>query len=223
MNKPVEIEDLGMILKDGASTKRRYARYICSCGNEFETLKHNISSGKTLSCGCYHRAKMSMIFKKHGLANTKIYGVYKAIKDRTLNDRHKHYYNYGARGITICEEWLNNFESFYNWAMDSGYKEGLTIDRIDNNKGYEPSNCRWVTRDIQQANRNILDSNKSGYAGIHWSKERQKWVSQIGVKGKVIPLGRYNSKRDAVNVRNKYILDNSLTHKTQEFKIELEL
>lgn len=89
---------------------------------------------------------------KHGLYKTKIYKVWKSMRQRCFNLNDKNYKNYGGRGITVCEDWNKNFISFYNWSIENGYIEGLTIDRINNNGNYEPNNCRWVDNFIQQTN-----------------------------------------------------------------------
>lgn len=89
---------------------------------------------------------------KHGLCKkTKLYGIWVMMKQRCYNPNNKDYYNYGARGVKVCDVWRNNYLEFHNWAYANGYSQGLSIDRIDSNGGYEPSNCRWAT-DYQQAN-----------------------------------------------------------------------
>ena len=90
--------------------------------------------------------------KSHGMYGTRIYGIWAHIKSRCYNPSVERYKYYGGRGISMCEEWRNSFEAFYEWAMANGYKEGLSIDRIDNNGNYEPSNCRWVTTVDQMNN-----------------------------------------------------------------------
>lgn len=109
----------------------------------------------------------------HKLSNTKLYRVYYGIKQRCYNPKVKNYYNYGGRGIVMCNEWENDFRSFYDWAIKSGYKDGLTIDRIDNNKGYSPDNCRWVTYKVNLRNKRtnrVIEFNGEQHSVIEWSE-----------------------------------------------------
>lgn len=112
----------------------------CSCG---EYLIAKPSELKRLTdCGC-------------GIKHTEhpLYNVWKGMKARCYNKNHRKYPRYGGRGITVCEEWINDFESFAYWGMDNGYKKGLQIDRIDNNSGYSKDNCRFVTQTENQRNK----------------------------------------------------------------------
>lgn len=146
---------------------------ICECGNLKEIRSVELLRGSTKSCGCLQKEKAKQINTKHGLRDTRLYSTWKGMKVRCYNKNRKSYPDYGARGIVVCDEWKDNFEAFYDWAINNGYKEGLTIDRIDNDGNYEPNNCRWVDKKIQACNtrRNL----KLTYNGIthlisHWAE-----------------------------------------------------
>lgn len=125
----------------------------CECGNEVIVHACHLRSGHTVSCGCFNLEKASTMFKTHDLTHTRLYHTWSNMKTRCYNSNNKRYKDYGDRGISICKEWKEDFQNFYDWSMANGYKENLTIDRIDVNGNYEPSNCRWVEMKIQQRNK----------------------------------------------------------------------
>lgn len=137
-------------------------RCKCDCGNYYEVIADSLRSGNTTSCGCYHKELVSKLGKRtiqyntkrtHGKSRTRLHHIWKHMRQRCINPNDKDYGDYGERGITLCDEWFNDFESFYNWAMENGYEENLTIDRINVDEGYSPDNCRWVTWKEQQRNK----------------------------------------------------------------------
>ena len=126
----------------------------CDCGNQKLIRGSHIQSHHTISCGCLS----AQTHCKHGEHKTRLYKIWEGMKNRCLNPNNKSYKNYGGRGITICAEWKNSFIAFRNWSVSNGYNENLSIDRIDVNGNYEPSNCRWADAKTQCRNRhnNIL-------------------------------------------------------------------
>ena len=149
------------VIKRVENNKWGKAQWLCrcDCGNETIVRCDYLVQNRTTSCGCYNRELITKYRKNEKDTENKnykekLYTVLKGMKRRCYNKNEKAYKNYGQRGIKICNEWLNSFQSFYDWAINNGYKEGLTIDRINNNGNYEPSNCRWITNKKQQNNRN---------------------------------------------------------------------
>ena len=155
---------LVVIERAGSSTKREATwKCLCDCGKTIISPGYNLRSGNTNSCGCLNSEEVRKRFTTHNMSRRRLYVVWGGMIQRCYYLKHERYYQYGGRGITVCDEWRNDFQAFYDWAMANGYDENAhrgqcTIDRIDNDKGYCPENCRWADMKTQRHNRS--DSKK---------------------------------------------------------------
>ena len=125
----------------------------CDCGNEVKAITARLKNGHVKSCGCLSREITSKTKKTHGESKTKIYEVWCHMKARCYYPQTLNFHRWGGRGIRVCDDWKESFESFKNWAIENGYQDNLTLDRIDLNGNYEPQNCRWISRKEQSRNR----------------------------------------------------------------------
>lgn len=143
-----DIVNSGIVFIADAGTIKRKRRCIfkCHCGTEFSTTLYAVRSGATRSCGCVYKATRREINKKHGDYRDPLYKAYTAMKSRCKNANNPNYHRYGGRGITVCQEWEESYIAFKRWAINNGYKKGLSLDREDNMRGYSPDNCRFVTQ-----------------------------------------------------------------------------
>ena len=180
---------------------------VCDCGNMVEQRGGSLTSGHAKSCGCWHRERSSVFAKKHlrthGLRKHRLYTIWEHMKQRCYNVNNKSYKDYGARGITVCNEWRCDFLSFFNWAIDNGYRENLTIDRINNNGNYEPSNCRWATNIVQNRNKRHLHM----ITYNHKTQTLVEWSEVVGIK--------YNTLERRIN-KYGWSIERALTTPTRK-------
>ena len=161
-----------VVIARSENDKHKNARWLCQCdcGNTKVVVGSSLIKGHTKSCGCVRKHLLQTMPLKHGKKNTRLYNIWIDMKRRCNSKNRKSYKDYGGRGIVVCNEWLQDFMNFYNWAIANGYKENLTIDRIDVNGNYEPNNCRWIEKGEQ--NRNQRTNLKFTYKGeTHCLKE----------------------------------------------------
>ena len=131
--------------------RKNYWLCLCSCGKKVIVAERSLLTGNTKSCGCYRKQYSILKHLIHGRQGTRLYAIWQNMKNRCRNTKVPAYKDYGGRGITVCDEWLD-FTCFMDWALNNGYDDSLSLDRINNNAGYKPSNCRWVTQKEQARN-----------------------------------------------------------------------
>lgn len=152
--------------------RKYYYDCLCDCGNRCIVRSNSLTTGNTKSCGCMVKESKNV---KHGMKHTRLYGIWCGMRDRCNNEKNPAYKRYGGKGITVCKEW-NEFISFYKWSMSNGYNESLSIDRINVNGNYEPSNCRWATPKEQSDNKScniIIELNGK-------KQDLQQWCDELG-------------------------------------------
>lgn len=193
-----------VVISEGKERKKAMWYCQCDCGSEPKAIRaSHLKSGAIVSCGCVGRKNSREAKIKHDGTHTRLYRIWCNMKNRCYNRNVRSFKDYGARGINVCEEWKNDFRAFYDWAIKSGYNETLTIDRIDNDRNYEPSNCRWSTF-REQAN-NTRRSHFITYNGQTMSLSN--WAREIGMNP-----GTLRSR-----IRNHWTIEKALTQEVKKY------
>lgn len=196
-------KDLGSFVKGNQSRAKKWLLVVCPiCNREFESTVGDMRRNK--SCGCTRWDK-SGSNKTHGDSRTKLHFMWMNMIGRV--DKNEHY-----KGISLCDEWRNDYLVFKEFALNNGYKEGLSIDRINGSGDYEPNNIRFVTRQVQSANRAGDKKRKHKLPkGVYLDERKTKpYFSSITVDGKSFHLGSFKTVLGAVNAYNKFVADNNL-------------
>lgn len=201
-----------VVLKDTGKREKSQKVWMCKCdcGNTKEVITSYLTSGDTKSCGCYRKEcelkNLGEFWgkpKTHGLSKTRVYRIWIDMNARCEKKNNKAYKHYGERGIKVCKEWKENFLSFYNWAIKNGYKDELSIDRINVNGNYEPNNCRWADAKTQGNNKRNTRKIKI----FNEVKTAYDFEKQYGIKAYLL-LDRYDKGyRD-----DKLIYKSNLSH-----------
>lgn len=199
--------------------------YLCKCDCEKGTERYvdlqNLKSGKSVSCGCVRKEVTKERMQTHGESKTRLYHLWLGMRKRCNDPNDRRYVDYGGRGIKVCSEWDNSYEAYREWALSNGYDESLpwtkcSIDRIDNDKGYSPDNCRWV--DVKQQANNKRNNIRIEHNGV--TKTVAEWGEELGIKPQTIWARYRKGKIDTLFNKNNHdvILDyNGESHTIAEW------
>ena len=186
----------------------------CVCGHIFKAQPTVIFRPETKSC-----SKCKNISKEYesigGVRNHPAYTILDGMKQRCYNENSDVYKYYGGAGITICDDWLNSYVTFCQWADNNGFKPGLTIDRINVDLGYTPNNCRWVPKIDQRENKHMQHNNTSGFVGVSFLKTLGKFESYYNYNGKKHNFGYYNTALEASQAREQALKENKIKYNRQ--------
>lgn len=190
-------EVFGRLQLTGYSYREEYKGYVrrfveakCECGDIDVYVFDNIQSGSTRSCGCLQKDLLRLHPHRitHGLSKHPLFKIWDGMKGRCYDKKNISYPDYGAKGIKICEEWLKDFKAFYDWCLDNGWEEGLTIDRKRNDEDYGPDNCRWVSTKAQRMNRDdihLFTAFGESKCAKDWSLDERCKVSYGGLRNRL--------------------------------------
>lgn len=195
------IEFAGFVPSNTSSKSQKLGtwRCVCACGAQTVVKGRYLTKGETKSCGCLKSDSLRKRNSIHGMSGTRTYASWAMMIQRCTNPNFESYERYGGAGVTICKEWMT-FENFYK---DMGVRPpGKSLDRIDNNQGYHPGNCRWSTDLVQAQNRRaVFRNSKTGVRGVMWREDFQRYAVSIGENARQKHLGLYQDFFEACCVR----------------------
>lgn len=170
---------------------------ICDCGNEKYAITSHLKNGNIKSCGCLLESTKTL----NSLSSSKEFSSWYAMHQRCYGSMDEVYVESGRK---VCDRWHGNPQGFFNFLEDMGHRpEGTTLERIDNNQGYTPENCKWETLGRQAFNRNKFKNNTTGKTGVYYRRDSCKWFAKISVKGRIISLGCFDTFEGAVKAREQ--------------------
>ena len=186
---------------------KRFGLYLCDCGKETEHRIDDVIRGKISGCKECKRIIQQNNSTKHGENGTKLHIVWVGMRQRCNNPKSFSYHNYGGRGISICNEW-SDYLTFKEWATSTGYKPNLSIDRINNDGNYEPSNCHWTTAKEQSNNQRKRKNTSSKYEGVSFKTANNKWQAQY--KGVYVGIFKKEEQANDAIIAFKMLHDDAL-------------
>ena len=231
MPKPIDLTGqyfgYWKVIERFANTEGRCTKWLCECkcGTRKVVNGATLRNGTSKSCGCMRTELLIGRVRTHGKRKTRLYRIWAQMIQRTTNKNQKDYDYYGERGIAVCKEWRESFDTFEQWAKENGYAENLTIDRKDNNKGYEPGNCHWVT--MKEQSRNTRRTHYLTYNGqtkplTDWADEMQ--IPRFVLDTRINKLGWSVEKALTTKVKNAnrpcYLTLNGITKTITEWANE---
>lgn len=190
----------------------------CKCGYEKRLFPQTLFNGVSSQCSsCRDKSRLKNYKKLGGLRQHPAYSVIDGIKQRCNNEKHASYGTYGAVGITVCDEWNSSYLEFCKWADNNGFAKGLTIDRIDVNKGYSPDNCRFIPMKEQRENKHRQSNNTSGFTGVSYQKNIGKWFAYYWADGKRTSCGYHDTASYAHKARLQALSLANLNYSRKEY------
>lgn len=195
---------LVVLEEDTVRTRTGSLKWVCSCtcGTIKSVIASDLKTGNTRSCGCLKKES----YTKHGLSKHPLYVVWVGMRGRCYDPKSPSYYNYGGRGVKVCDYWLEDFMNFYN-DMSPTYKDDLQLDRINNDGNYLKENCRWVTVAQNLHNKRGCHNTTSIYKGVSKKKGDKKWKAKICKNGKDMYLGNFSCEKEAALAYNKKAIE----------------